>query len=158
MKKILALGGRAAANLDKEISETSQEDKVTHQDVLLMVQAALQMAQRDEVLHDNEKRLIKRIVSVGHVNQQELQEIQDMSKEDISLMIDRISGKKARKAFLLTIVAVAIADDDLDPSEQEMITQLTERLGVGAIDISKHTYPEIEGLVLKFVASAKVSR
>ena len=156
MKKILEMGGRAAAHL--EPTSASEADKVTHQDVLLMVQAALQMARQDQTLHVTEKRLIKRLVTVGHVNQQELTEIQDMAHEDIALMIDRISGRKARKAFLLTIVAVAIADEELDPAEEKMIALLTKRLGVGAIDLKQHNYEEIEGLVLKFVASAKVTR
>lgn len=158
MQKILEIGGRAAANLDKEMHEHPMADKVTHQDVLLMVQAALQMAQRDSKLETSEKNLIARMVKIGRVNPQELAEIKDMSHEDIGLMIDRLSGKKARKAFLLTLVAVAMADEELEASEKQMIESLTEKLGVGHIDLSKHNFLEVEDLVMKFVASAASSR
>jgi len=101
MQKILEIGGRAAADIDKAMHTHPMEDKVTHQDVLLMVQAALQMAQRDAKLEVSEKNLIARMVKIGRVNPQELSEIKDMSHEDIGLMIDRLSGKKALKRVLL---------------------------------------------------------
>ena len=158
MKKILEMGGRAAAELDKDLKVHPTADRVTHQDVLLIVQAAVQMAQRDSKLDITEKRLISRMVKVGHVSSQELKEVHELAKEDIGLMIDRLSGRKSRKAFLLAIVAVAMADEDIDPEEVKMIAGLTEKLGVGNIDIEKHKYEEIEDLVLKFVASAALSR
>ncbi|MDT8447488.1 MAG: hypothetical protein RRB13_11405 [bacterium] len=158
MNKILAMGGRAAAELEKEAKSGQPDDRLRHQDVLIFVQAALQMATSDDDLHVTEKRLIKRIVQVGHVTPQELKEVQDMAREDMSHLIQRLSGRKARKALLLTLVAVALADDTLEESERKLIADMTEKLDVGNIDINQHSYEEMESLVLKFVASAKVSR
>jgi len=158
MKKILEMGGRAAANLDKDLRVNPAADRVTHQDVLLIVQAAIQMAQRDSKLDITEKRLISKMVKVGRINSQEMKEIQELASEDISLMIDRLSGRKSKKAFLLAIVAVAMADEDVDPEELRMITDLTGVLGVGQIDLSQHKYEEVEDLVLKFIASAPMKR
>lgn len=158
MNKILALGGKAAAELEKEVKGTPAEDRVLHQDVLIMIQAALQMATADDELHVTEKRLIKRMVQVGHVSALELKEIQDMAHEEMGNLIMRLSGRKARKALLLTLVATALADEHLDDNEKNLIAQMTEKLGVGNIDLDQHSYEEMEGLVLKFVASAKVNR
>jgi len=158
MKKILEMGGRAAATLDKDLQAKPVADRVTHQDVLLLVQAAIQMAQRDAKLDITEKRLISKMVKVGRVNASEMKEIHELAKEDISLMIDRLSGRKAKKAFLLAIVAVAMADEDVDPEELRMIMDLTRALGVGQIDLRQHKYEEVEDLVLKFIASAAMSR
>ncbi len=79
-------------------------------------------------------------------------------KEDIDQLSEKLSSKKAKKAFLLTLATMALADQVIDPSEKKMLDQLTKNLDVGKVKLNNLTFQECEDMVMKLISSADLPR
>jgi uncharacterized tellurite resistance protein B-like protein len=122
-------------------------------DVRIIVKGAIHMAQQDKKVVSAEKGLIQKIIEAGKIDPEEFSDMDAPLGEDISDLSKQLSNDQAKKVFLLTLFAIAYADKDLDKSEQELLDNLSLKLGVGKIKMDEHTMTACENEVMKLLAA-----
>jgi uncharacterized tellurite resistance protein B-like protein len=125
---------------------------ITHKDLLIIIEGAFQMAKQDLKIVEAEKGLLNKILDTAGIEAKELKDFEDSGSVDIKELSNQLSSDKAKKLFLLTLVAVALADQTVDKSEKEMVDSLTKELNVGQIDIGKISYENCEKMILKLLS------
>lgn len=126
---------------------------ISTSDVRIIVKGAIQMAQQDKKVVSAEKGLIQKIMEAGKINPEEFSDMDAPLEEDISKLSQQLSNDKAKKVFLLTMFAIAYADKDFDKSEQELLDDLSQQLGVGKVKMNEHTMTACENEVMKLLAT-----
>jgi len=122
-------------------------------DLRIIVKGAIQMAQQDNQVVSAEEGLIRRIIKAGNISDKEFDDLSAPLKVEISSLCEQLSSDRAKKVFLLTLFAVAYADREFDKSEQELLDDLSKRLGVGRIKMNAHTLEACEAEVMKLIAA-----
>ena len=125
---------------------------ITHKDLLIIIEGAFQMAKQDLKIVEAEKNLLDKMLEAAGIEAEELTDFQNLSSLDIKELSRQLSSEKAKKLLLLTLVAVALADQTVDKSEKEMVDSLTKELNVGQIDIGKISYENCEKMILKLLS------
>ena len=110
------------------------------------------MARQDLKIVEAEKGLLNKMVEAAGIEAKELKDFQDSSSLDVKELSSQLTSEKAKKLLLLTLVAVALADQTVDKSEKEMVDSLTKELNVGQIDIGNVTYENCEKTILKILS------
>jgi len=110
------------------------------------------MARKDLKIVEAEKNLLDKMLEAAGIEAEELTDFQNLSSLDIKELSRQLSSEKAKKLLLLTLVAVALADQTVDKSEKEMVDSLTKELNVGQIDIGKISYENCEKMILKLLS------
>jgi len=110
------------------------------------------MAQQDSQVVDKEEGLIKKLIDIADLDPEEFQDLQVPLKEDIEALCNQLTNDRAKKIFLLTMVAVANVDEDFDASEKEFLDALSEKLQVGKVKLDEQTMKACEQEVLKIMA------
>ena len=125
---------------------------ITYKDLLIIIEGAFQMARQDLKIVEAEKGLLNKMVEAAGIEAKELKDFQDSSSLDVKELSSQLTSEKAKKLLLLTLVAVALADQTVDKSEKEMVDSLTKELNVGQIDIGKISYENCEKMILKLLS------
>ena len=125
---------------------------ITYKDLLIIIEGAFQMARQDLKIVEAEKGLLNKMVEAAGIEAKELKDFQDSSSLDVKELSSQLTSEKAKKLLLLTLVAVALADQTVDKSEKEMVDSLTKELNVGQIDIGKISYENWEKMILKLLS------
>ncbi|MBT7716035.1 MAG: hypothetical protein HN745_30265 [Deltaproteobacteria bacterium] len=125
---------------------------ITYKDLLIIIEGAFQMARKDLKIVEAEKNLLDKMLEAAGIEAEELTDFQNLSSLDIKELSRQLSSEKAKKLLLLTLVAVALADQTVDKSEKEMVDSLTKELNVGQIDIGKISYENCEKMILKLLS------
>ncbi|MBT3747549.1 MAG: hypothetical protein HOG34_01095 [Bacteroidetes bacterium] len=125
---------------------------ITYKDILIIIEGAFQMARKDLKIVEAEKNLLDKMLEAAGIEAEELTDFQNLSSLDIKELSRQLSSEKAKKLLLLTLVAVALADQTVDKSEKEMVDSLTKELNVGQIDIGKISYENCEKMILKLLS------
>ena len=110
------------------------------------------MAQQDSQVVVQEEGLIKKLIDIADLDLEEFQDLQAPLEEDIEALCDQLSDDRAKKIFLLTMVAVANVDEDFDASEKDFLDALSEKLQVGRVKLDEQTIQACEKEVLKIMA------
>lgn len=126
---------------------------ISPSDIRIIVKGAIQMAQQDSKIVSAEEGLIRNIIKAGNIDEDEFADFNEPLKEDISELCQQLSGDRAKKVFLLTMFSVAYADKDFDKSEQELLDDLSKKLGVGRVKIDGHTMEACEKEVMKLITA-----
>ncbi|NQU63216.1 MAG: TerB family tellurite resistance protein [SAR324 cluster bacterium] len=128
---------------------------ITKKDLIIIVEGAYQMAQRDTIIEEAEEGLLKKIMDIANIDSEELKKFEDSSGVNIKELSNQLSSNKSKKLFLLTLVAVALADQSVDRREKEMLEDLTKELNVGKINIDTVSYESCEKMIFKLMADNK---
>ncbi len=122
-------------------------------DVQIIVKGAIHMAQQDKKVVSAEKGLIQKIMKAGKIDPKDFSDLDAPMEEDISDLSKQLSNDQAKKVFLLTMFAIAYADKDFDKSEQDLLDNLSIKLGVGKVKMDEHTMAACENEVMKLLAA-----
>ena len=129
--------------------------EITDTDLLIMLKAAIQMSSVDESIAQQEKAFLKKLLKINNLGVSKLSELRSSVHEDVAKLSRKLSSPKAKKAFLLTLAAMALADEELDNKEERMLEKLTRELEVGKVKISELTFASCESMVLKLLANVE---
>lgn len=127
-------------------------EKISKPDLKIIIKGAIKMAQQDSQVVDKEEGLIKKLIDIADLDPEEFQDLQVPLKEDIEALCNQLTNDRAKKIFLLTMVAVANVDEDFDASEKEFLDALSEKLQVGKVKLDEQTMKACEQEVLKIMA------
>lgn len=116
---------------------------------MIILKAVYQMANIDSTFDEEEKVFFRKIMKKMDVQKAELKEFMDQRKENILTLGEQLSSLKAKKTFLLTLASMALVDNYLEEKESNLLKQLTDKLGVGKVNIEKIDLQEAEKFVLK---------
>lgn len=122
-------------------------------DLRIIIKGAIQMAQQDNQVVSAEEGLIRNIIKAGNISEDEFTDFNTPLEEDISSLCEQLSDDRAKKIFLLTLFSVAYADREFDKSEQELLDDLSRKLGVGKVRMDDHTMEACEAEVMKLIAT-----
>jgi uncharacterized membrane protein YebE (DUF533 family) len=132
------------------------QQSILQKDLMIIIEAACQMAQADSKLDEAEKELLKKIMQAGGIDTKELKKFENSNNSNIKALANQLSSVKAKRLFLLTLVGTSLADQSVDIKEKKMIDDLTKELEVGSISINKMSYKSCEELILKLISESKV--
>lgn len=127
---------------------------ITGDDIRVMVNAAVNMAQQDGLVADKEKELLSRIVQTVGMTPADFGDFNKTTPFALEGLPDRLSGPVAKKAFILTLATMALVDDDFAFTEQEMIDSATKVLGVGKIKLTGIQFAQYETMLFKLLKSS----
>lgn len=125
---------------------------ISNNDILIIIKGAIKMAQKDKVMDEEERLFLEDLLMVTQIEGMEQLDIDDPIEENILELSEQLSTAKARKAFLLTLGAVALADEVLDEKELKFLDEMTENLKVGRVKIRELNFNKAKNLVLKMLA------
>lgn len=125
-------------------------------DLMIIIEGAYKMAHADSKLHDAEIDFLKKIMQTAGIDTGELKHFEGINKPDIKGLSNRLSSIEAKKLFLLTLVATALADRTVDINEKKMVSDLTQELNVGEIAIEKISYENCEKMILQTISESKI--
>jgi len=128
---------------------------ITHKDILIILSGAIQMSEKDLKVVEEEKGLLKKMMEASGIDSKGLKEFKDAANTNIKELSNQLSSDTAKKLFLLTLAAVAQADQVIDKNEKEMLDDLTKELKVGQINIGKIACEDCEEMVLKMLSENK---
>lgn len=126
--------------------------KISKSDLLIILEAAIQMALKDSILVDQEKGLIKKIMASGGISTAEIKTHEQSKGVNLISLCHQLSSNKSKKLMLLTMAAIAMVDKNLADAEIEMIQQVSQELDVGQIKLDPSHYQEYEELILKMTS------
>jgi len=126
--------------------------EITDTDMLIILKAALKMSNIDASIAQQEKAFLKKLLKINNLGVSKLNEIRDSIHEDITELSHQLSSKKSKKAFLLTLAAMALADDELEAKEKKLLEKLTRELDVGQVKLSELSFKTCESMVLKLLS------
>ena len=126
---------------------------INAKDLRIIIKGAIHMAQQDKKVVPEEKALIQKIIQAGKIDAEEFSLIDTPLEEDISDLCLQLSSDQAKKAFLLTMFTIAYADKDFDKSEQELLDDLSIKLGVGKVKMDAHTVKACEDEGMKLISA-----
>lgn len=126
---------------------------ISEPDLHIIIKGAIQMAQQDNKLVSAEEGLIRKLIKAGNIDADEFGDLNAPLDEDIKSLCGQLSDDRAKKVFLLTLFTVAYADKEFDESEQELMDDLSKKLGVGKVKMDEHTMDACEKEVMKLIAA-----
>ena len=118
----------------------------------IIIKGAVKMAQQDSQVVDEEEGLIKKLIDTAEIDSEEFLDLKAPMAEDMEVLCNQLSSDRAKKVFLLTMVAVANVDDDFDSTEREFLDSLSESLQVGKVRLDQQTIEACEKEVIKLLA------
>lgn len=124
---------------------------ITKEDLKIIVKGAIIMAQQDGKIVSQERGLINRLITEGRLDSAEFKDFEEPLDEDIAEFSSRLSNKRAKKVFLLTLFTVALADENFADSEKKLLDDLSEKLQVGNLNLVDYTYESSEKEVLELL-------
>ena len=127
-------------------------EKISKPDLKVIIKGAIKMAQQDSQVVDKEEGLIKKLIDIADLDPEEFKDLQAPLEGDIETLCNQLSDDRAKKVFLLTMVAVANVDEDFDASEKDFLDSLSEKLQVGKVKLDEQTMRACEKEVLKIMA------
>lgn len=127
---------------------------ISASDLRIIIKGAIHMAQQDSKIVSAEEGLIRNIIKAGNIDPDEFEDLNTPLDEDISEVCQKLTDDRAKKVFLLTMFSVAYADKDFDKSEQELLDDLSSKLGVGKVKMDEHTMEACEKEVMKLIAAS----
>ncbi|MCP4751505.1 MAG: TerB family tellurite resistance protein [Proteobacteria bacterium] len=127
-------------------------EEITQSDMATILKAAVQMSNVDSSLSKQEKDFLKKLFRLSKTEPSKIRELKKASREDIDILSRQLSSQKAKKAFLLTLATMALADGDLAEDEKKMLEELTTKLEVGRVKLDGLTYENSEAMVLKLLS------
>ena len=116
---------------------------ITHDDLKIIVSAAIGMATQDHKLKGQERDFIEKLMQKAKIKPEEVEK-----NADYKALAGQLSCKKAKQVFLLVLAAVAKSDNDFDVMEKHFILDMAKTLGVGAIDVERHSHIVLEKMAL----------
>ncbi len=116
---------------------------VTHDDLKIIVSAAVGMATQDHKLKGQERDFLEKLMQKAGIKPEEVEK-----NADYKQLAKNLSCKKAKQVFMLTIAAVAKSDNELDLSEKHFIMAMAKELDVGIIDVERHSHVVLEKMAL----------
>ena len=131
-------------------------ESITQTDLMIIIEGACKMAQKDSKLDEAEKKLLKKIMQAAGIESKELKQFENSNKVDIKGLSHKLSSDKAKKLFLLTLAGTALADQTIDINEKKMVDELTAELNVGKIAIEKISYKSCEQMILKLISESHI--
>ena len=112
------------------------------------------MSGADSKLHEKEQKLLDKMFALTDLEKTEIDEVYSGTGEDIDKLSEQLSSPKAKKAFLLTLAAMALADHKITREESELLESLTLKLNIGRVRIKELSYDVCETMVLKLLSDA----
>ncbi|MDH5560199.1 MAG: TerB family tellurite resistance protein [Deltaproteobacteria bacterium] len=133
--------------------------EINQNDIMIIVKGATQMAQEDTTLHPKEEALLRKIIEVGGLKPEVFNDFSTSVKKEIDIfaLVEMLSGEKAKKAFLLGMATMALADGTVDDHEKEFLDELGKELHVGGFKISALTYEKGESMLMHLIEVAEKS-
>ena len=110
------------------------------------------MAQQDSQVVDAEAGLIQKLIGIAEIAPEEFQDLNIPLEDDIESLCNQLSSDRAKKIFLLTMVAIANVDHNFDPAEQAFLDSLSQHLQVGKVKTDEDTIKACEKEVLSLLA------
>lgn len=126
---------------------------ITTSDLHIIIKGAIRMAQQDDKVVSAEEGLIRKLIKAANIESDAFSDLNAPLEEDIASLCQQLSDDRAKKVFLLTLFTVAYADKDFDKSEQELLDDLSIKLGVGKVKMDEHTVEACEKEVMKLMAA-----
>ena len=125
---------------------------ITDGDMLIILKAAIKMSHIDASIAQQEKAFLKKLLKINNLGLSNLEELRDSVRENTVELSKQLSSNKAKKAFLLTLATMALADEELEEREKRMLEQLSHELDVGQVKLSDLTFKSSESMVLKLLS------
>jgi hypothetical protein len=129
--------------------------QITQKDIIILLKAVIQMANIDGSFDPREKAFFEKLVYKGKINSTIVEETILPNQDNIDDLSQELSSLRAKKAFLLTLATMALADFKIDPREKKMLNDLTKSLNVGQIKLSDLTFEECEEMALKIISDSQ---
>ena len=125
--------------------------EINDSDLLIILKAATKMSHIDASIAQQEKAFLKKLLKINNLGVSNLMELRDSVDEDMVALSQRLSSKVAKKAFLLTLAAMALADEELEDSETRLLEKMSRELDVGQVKLSELSFKSCESMVLKLL-------
>ncbi len=125
--------------------------EITRSDLMIIIEGAYQMAQVDSDVDNAEISLLEKMMKAGGTDSQKLADFEKSNSVDLSELSSQLSSEKAKKLFLLTLAATALADQNLDINETDMMNKYAKELNVGVVAMNRITFENCEKLILKLI-------
>lgn len=129
-------------------------NQITQSDIIILLKAVIQMANIDGSFDPREKAFFEKLVYKGKINATLVEKTIIPNQDDIKALSNKLSSVKAKKAFLLTLGAMALADLKIDPREKKMLADLTKSLKIGQVKLDELSFDECEEMVLKLLSES----
>ena len=130
-------------------------ETVTRNDLKIIIKAGIQMAQQDSDMHETEEKIIQKMLEIGKIDMEEVNDMTFANQSDNLSLSEKLSSTTSKKLFLLSLATVALADENLEDHELEMLDSLTKKLNVGKVKIRELSYQSCEAMVLKMISKIK---
>ena len=127
---------------------------ITDGDLLIILKAAVKMSHIDATIAQPEKEFLKKLLKINNLGTSNLMELRDSVDEDMIGLSKQLSSKKAKKAFLLTLATMALADEELEDREIQLLEKLSRQLDVGKVKLSDLSFKSSESTVLKLLSQS----
>lgn len=130
--------------------------EINSSDIMIILKGATQMAQEDSNLDPKEEALLLKIIELGDMDRSVFSDFTKSVREEIDIMAlaDMLSGIKAKKAFLLALATMALADGKIAEEETVMLQDLSRELGVGKFNLHVLDYNKGEKMLLNMIEHA----
>ena len=128
---------------------------VTKEEAHIILKGAIKMAQQDNKIVDQESALLEKIMGASGIQPFEVDDFEAPIEEDMETLVEGLTSKGSKQAFLLTVAAMAKVDGDLDGEEKNWFASLCKKIDVGIINLDKLSLEAAEAMVLKVLSSGK---
>lgn len=127
---------------------------ISSSDAVIIIKAAIRMSGADSKLDEKEQKLLDKMFALTNLEKSKVDEIYSEEGEDINKLSEQLSSPKAKKAFLLTLAAMALADHKITKEECNLLEELTLKLNIGRVRINELSYDDCETMILKLLSDA----
>ncbi|OGH01890.1 MAG: hypothetical protein A2600_09475 [Candidatus Lambdaproteobacteria bacterium RIFOXYD1_FULL_56_27] len=125
-------------------------------ELIVVMKAAIAMAQKDGKLEKPEAELIQSLLDIADLTLTDIGGLDvPRGKGDPEEAVVALESVKAKRVYLLTLACVAMIDGVLDPAEAEFFAAKAKKLGVGTIDVGKMTLEKAIATLERVIAEGK---
>ncbi|MDH5560793.1 MAG: hypothetical protein OEY59_08045 [Deltaproteobacteria bacterium] len=114
----------------------------------VIVRAGLSMAQINPTSNYKEQNFLNYLIDLSQFSHDELKLIEQEGPFNFSESCEKLKSENAKKLFLLTMTAVALAGDQLGDQERILIESINTQLRVGKLKLQELSFKVIEKKVL----------
>ena len=124
---------------------------ITNQDLLWIVQAALQVAASDKQLLDSEEDLLHPLIRRSGLSLEEDKMIRAAIARGDRVPLHFLSSGKARQLCQLVIAAVALTGPTLTECEREMNDEFSHAMGLDPLPLQPKMKPQYTRAIHRFL-------
>lgn len=109
--------------------------EITHQDLQIILQAAMEVAAADEAFLDAERGLINALIEKAGLSYEEARMVRGSIDRGDVAPVQNLSSHAAKRLCQLVIASTAVIDRELTEEEQATADEISFRLGLDPIAI-----------------------